>query len=320
MNGSVPRATWIAFVSDESAAQKSSLQAAGFDFLIRGPVHPAALRVLVQRALFRGSDARRAPRVACGHPATYKTGFWRQKATLIDLSPRGCRLLVAKPVKAKSEITIQIPKVLAGGRVLEVVGHVVRVAPAERECGRDGETIVGVRFAPVEGDTRTRLRAVLAERVLGPAVLPPSRAASPSAKLRTRDTAAERPTRAHKRAIYDRKVTAMEGNDAYMLMCRDISAGGMRIEPVEGLAIGSRLELAIQLSAREEPFLVEALVARDDGELGLALRFAWIAPESQERLLELLAKLPAIEALQDDSRRQGTVLAQRISNEPVESD
>jgi len=320
VNGSIPRPTWIAFISGESTAQKSSLQIAGFDFLIREPVHPAALRVLVQRALFRGSDARRAPRVACGHPATYKTGLWRQKATLIDLSPRGCRLLVAKPVKEMSEITIQIPKELAGGRALELVGHVVRVAPAERECGHDGETIIGVRFAPIEGEARTRLRAVLAERVLGPAILPAALAARPPEPRRAPATSKQRPTRVHKRAVYDRKVTAMDGNDAYMLMCRDISVGGMRIEPVEGLTVGSRLDLAIQLSAREEPFLVEASVVRDDAELGLALQFAWIAPESQERLQELLAKLPSIEGLQDDSRRQGTILAQRLLKEPDTSD
>ncbi len=327
VTAAVPRATWIAFISGESAEQKAELRTAGFDFLIRGPVHPVALRVLLQRALFRGTDGRRAPRVACGHPATYKTGLFRQKATLIDLSPRGCRLLVAKPISDKSEIKIRIGKELAGGRALELSGQVVRVAPAERECGRGGETVVGVRFAPVEGDTRTRLRAVLAERVLGPAVLPTALAPSrqepaperqPSVAGRPAEpvprAAAKSPTRIHKRALYEKKVTAMDGGDAYMLMCRDISVGGMRIEPIEGLVVGSRLELAIQLSAREEPFLVDASVLRDDGDSGLALKFEWIAPEPQARLRELLAKLPAIEALQDDSSRQGTVLAQRLSD------
>jgi c-di-GMP-binding flagellar brake protein YcgR len=324
-----PRATWIAFVAGESKTQKSMLQKAGFDFQIRDPVHPAALRVLLQRALFRGQEARRAPRVACGHPATYKTGFWRQKATLIDLSPRGCRLLTDKPVKEKSQITVQIPKELAGGRAFDVVGHAVRVVPAERECGRSGEMVVGVRFAPLEADVRTRLRAALAERVLGPAVLPAGTAPPPAPATATvtakpgfshapdAETAAPaRAKRVHRRARYDRKVTAMEGADAYMLLCRDLSAGGMRVEPVEGLAVGARVDLAIQVSAREEPFLVEAMVVRDDGERGLALRFEWIAPESQARLQSLVANLPSIEALQDDGQQQGTILAQRLPAKP----
>ena len=204
--------------------------------------------------------------------------------------------------------------------MLEIVGHAVRVVPAEQECGRDGETIVGVRFAPVEGDTRTRLRALLAERVLGPAILSASAAKSSLDVPRADAMSRQHPTRAHRRAAYGRKVTAMTGNDGYMLMCRDLSVGGMRIEPVEGLAVGSRLELAIQLSPREEPFLVDATVLRDDGELGLALQFAWVATEGQQRLVERLARLPAIEGLQDDSRRQGTFLAQRLSNEPDASD
>ena len=329
VTGTDPRATWIAFVAGESRTQKSMLQKAGFDFLIRDPVHPAALRVLLQRALYRGEEARRAPRVACGHPATYKTGFWRQKATLIDLSPRGCRLLTEKPVKEKSQITVQIPKELAGGRAFELVGHAVRVVPAERECGRSGEMVVGIRFAPLEGDVKARLRAALAERVLGPAVLPSAVAPPPAAPPPAREKegfahapevadsgSPARPKRVHKRARYDKKITAMEGADAYMLLCRDLSAGGMRVEPVEGLAIGARVDLAVQVSAREEPFLVEAVVVRDDGEHGLALRFEWIAPESQARLQTLVANLPSIEALQDDARDQGTILAQRLPAKP----
>jgi hypothetical protein len=294
-------------VSNEPPAENALLASSGFDFLIREPVHPAALRVLLLRALFRGSEARRAPRVASGHAVSFKTGFWRHKATLVDLSPRGCRLLVAKPVKEKSELTVQIPKQLADGRPLELSGHAVRVAPAERECGEPGELIVGVRFAPVEGETRSRLRALLAERVLGPAIVSTGAAAG-----QTGARAGQRRQRAHKRAAYDRKVTAMDGGSGYMLMCRDISVGGMRIEPVEGLVVGSRLELAVQLSPREEPFLVDAVVLRDDREQGLALQFAWIAPEDQERLVELLETLPAIEGLQPDSQQQGTFLAQRL--------
>jgi hypothetical protein len=185
--------------------------------------------------------------------------------------------------------------------------------------------VVGVRFAPFEGDIRTRLRAVLAERVLGPAVLTtvlsPARPGLPPA--RERDdvgraaksavrAAPQRPTRVRRRVRYEKTVAAMEGTDAYILMCRDVSVGGMRIEPIDGLAVGSRLELAIQLSAPAEPIPVEASVVRDDGELGLALKFEWIAPGPKARLRELLAKLPSIEALQDDSSRQGTILAQRL--------
>ncbi len=322
----VPRATWIAFVASDSRTQRAALQKAGFDFLVREPIHPAALQVLLKRALFRGADARRAPRVACGHPVTYRTGFWRRNAMLVDLSPRGCRLLTPRPLKDRSEVSIQIPRGLADGRVLELVGHVVRVAPSESELGREGESIVGVRFAPLEDGTRDRLRTVLAERILGPAVLAspissrplaappaPRAAASTSPAAGPVEAASQRrDKRRSERAHFEKKITAMEGEHAYMLLCRDLSAGGVRIEPVEGLKVGDRLDLAIQASPREEPFLVESSVVRDDGELGLALRFDWIAPESQQRLQALIATLPSIEPLQEDAGRQGTILAQRM--------
>ena len=108
----------------------------------------------------------------------------------------------------------------------------------------------------------------------------------------------------------------MEGEDSYMILSRDISIGGMRIEPVEGLEVGAKLGLAIQISAREEPVMVEAAVVRNDGEAGLALRFDWIGDDSKRRVERLLTTLPSIEPLQDLARQQGTILAQRLGRSP----
>ena len=333
------RATWIAFVTGDSKTQKNLLQKAGFDFLIREPVHPAALRVLLQRALFHGSDTRRAPRVACGHPVRWRTGLWPRPGTLVDLSPRGCRLLVRSAVSAKSAIRIEIPRELAGGKALKLAGHAVRVSRADREGGAAAEYSVGVRFGALDDRTRVRLRDVLAERVIGPAVLDtavpftpaesrpagrsapaPSKAPAPSPEAGAAPPDAGAPPtrkrRKNARAKFRKQVTAVEGGDSYMILCLDISVGGMRIEPVEGLGMGAKLDLAIQLSAREEPVMVEATVVRDDGENGLALRFDWVAPESKRRIERLLQTLPAIEALHAEARRVGTILAQRIPRSP----
>jgi PilZ domain-containing protein len=320
------RAAWFAFVSGDSKTQRTLLQKAGFDFLIREPVHPAALRVLFQRALFRGADTRRAPRVACGHPVRFRTGLFAKKALLVDLSPRGCRLLTANPPKEKSALTIEIPRELAGGKRLRLKGHVVRVSPADREGGIAAELSVGVRFAELDSARAKQLRAVLAERVIGPASLgsavPVVGTAPPTPKL-VADAAVAAPAakpsvkrRRNRRARFDRQVTAVEGGDSYMILCRDISVGGMRIERVEDLAVGAKLALAIQISAREEPAVVEAEVVRDDGDHGMALHFDWVAPEAKRRIERLLATLPAIEPLQEDARRQGTILAQRLTKSP----
>ncbi len=315
------RATWMAFVSGDSKTQRNALQKAGFDFLIREPVHPTALRVLFQRALFRGSNTRRAQRVACGHPVRYRTGFWPRNATLIDLSPRGCRLLVDKVIAEKAALQITISKELADGKPLRLRGHAVRVSPAGQEGGVAAEFSVGVRFASLDDKTTARLRAVLAERVIGPTALEaaiPFTAAEerPAPRADGQPTTADvlkgRRRRVNARRPYRKPVRAVDGSDSYMILCLDLSVGGMRIEPIEGLGLDSKLALAVQLSAREEPVLVEATVVRDDGEHGLALRFDWMAPESRRKIERLVDTLPAIQGLQSDTKKQGTILAQRI--------
>jgi hypothetical protein len=139
--------------------------------------------------------------------------------------------------------------------------------------------------------------------------------APPKAEAPKPDASARR-RRKNPRAKFRKQVTAVEGNDSYMILCLDISVGGMRIEPVEGLAVGSKLNLAIQLSGPKEPVMVESTVVRDDGENGLALSFDWLSAESRRRIERLLVTLPSIEALQEDARRQGTILATRLPRSP----
>jgi len=252
---------------------------------------------------------------------------------LVDLSPRGCRLLTAHPLAEKTALTIEIPRELAGGKRLRLKGHAVRVSPADREGGVRAELSVGIRFAEVDSSQLKLLRAVLAERVIGPASLGAAIAHSPSlprpaqgaepaasaaaaAPQRPAASAPPRRRRKNRRARFRRQIRAVEGGDSYMILCRDISVGGMRIEPTEELAVGAKLALAIQISAREEPVMVEAAVVRDDGEAGLALRFDWIGEDSKRRVERLLQTLPSIEPLQEDARSQGTILAQRLPKSP----
>ena len=316
------RATWIAFVVGESRTQRATLQKAGFDFLIREPVHPAALRVLLQRALFRGSDSRRVPRVAFGYPVRYRTGLWSRTGTLVDLSPRGCRLLARSQLKEKTAVRIEIPKELAGGKPLVLPGHAVRVTPAEREGGLGDEWAVGIKFGALGKRAVVRLGEVLADRVIGPAALnvavpfTPVESRPVEATPSPRGVAPPRRKRSSPRVRYEKAVTALAGAETQMILCLDLSVGGMKIERVEGLAVGSKLNLAIQLHPPREPVLVEATVVRDDGDNGLALSFDWLSGESRGQIERLLATLPAIEPLQEDARRQGTILATRLRRSP----
>jgi PilZ domain-containing protein len=317
------RATWIAFVLGESRTQRAALQKAGFDFLVREPVHPAALRVLFQRALFRGSDSRRVPRVAFGYPVRYRTGLFSRNAMLVDLSPRGCRLLVRASLREKTAVRVEIPRELAQGKTLVLPGHVVRVSTAVREGVGDQEFSIGIRFAALGDRLAVRLRDVLAERVIGPAALsvavPLTPGESRPAEVKAPPRGSAPPPRKRRRsarAKFEKTVTALAGDDAYAILCRDLSVGGMKIERVDGLAVGAKLNLAIQLNPPREPVLVETTVLRDDGDGSLALGFDWLSADSRRQLERLLATLPAIESLQEDTDSQGTILARRLSRSP----
>ena len=257
--------------------------------------------------------------MAFGCLVRYRTGFWRRTATLVDLSPRGCRLLISGSLKEKTAIRVHLPRELAGGKSLELSGHAVRVAPAAREGGVAREFSVGVRFGTLNEKIQKRLRAALAERVIGPSSFGQAVPFTPT-PAESRPPAASTPPprrkRVNRRAKFRRQITAIEGKDSYMILCLDLSVGGMRIEPVEGLTKGAKLNLAIQLAGPREPVMVETTVVRDEGENGLALRFDWLSQESRGRIERLLATLPAIEPLQDEARRQGTILATRLQRSP----
>jgi hypothetical protein len=66
----------------------------------------------------------------------------------------------------------------------------------------------------------------------------------------------------------------------------------MRVEPHPRLARGARLRLALQPPGGAPPLLLEAEVARDDGERGLVLRFLAVSASARlalERMLDAAA-------------------------------
>jgi hypothetical protein len=80
------------------------------------------------------------------------------------------------------------------------------------------------------------------------------------------------------------------------LVARDLSLGGIRIEPGTPLVLGRLVRLAIHTGGRGEPVIVTARVARDDGVRGLALRFEEIEGDGLRRLEQLVARLPPVES------------------------
>ncbi|MEE8558887.1 MAG: PilZ domain-containing protein, partial [Myxococcota bacterium] len=106
--------------------------------------------------------------------------------------------------------------------------------------------------------------------------------------------------RRRRRAAYSRTVHAFSGEVARVMLGRDLSSVGMRVESREHLSVGWRLRIALQRGAGEWPLVVQAVVARDDGELGLGLRFEDVDPSLKTEIERLVTNLPDIEPLGND--------------------
>ena len=108
-------------------------------------------------------------------------------------------------------------------------------------------------------------------------------------------------------------MVATSGDTRKVLMGRDLSAGGMRIERLPGIALGERFRLALYGPSPLEPFEVSARVIRDDGEEGLALAFEAVDPAVAEALEKLVACLPDVESLEEEeSHAMGAVLSELL--------
>jgi hypothetical protein len=72
----------IVVVSEDSTTLRSRLREVGFDYLVRRPVHPEALRLLLLHCLYTGEEKRSEPRVPVGFEVSFRTGLLPRKATL----------------------------------------------------------------------------------------------------------------------------------------------------------------------------------------------------------------------------------------------
>ena len=101
-----------------------------------------------------------------------------------------------------------------------------------------------------------------------------------------------------------------------MVMGRDLSMGGMRIEPHPELSVGDRLELAIYAEAEGNPAVVKAEVIRAEDGVGLGLRFLDLDPGVATRLERLVTQLPAVEPLADgECEAMGAVVGRILSSD-----
>ena len=335
----------IAVVSEDSGTLRATLRQMGFTFLVRRPVHPVALRLLLMHALYQGKERRSKQRVPLGYRVSLKVGMRRRDALLVDLGEESCRVITQDAIPEASKVSVQVPSELCGDDAFTLPGRVVR-CQNDRSSPADGSYAVAIQFSQLGESALSLLDEALAAHQLG-AASPRDRSEAPlgtpgatadetsprvvrrvplcegeAARERRGGTRANAPS-AEKQTRLDRRrqlrghysnrvvAAASDGSLHRVLIGRDLSPGGMRVDPQKDLAVGASLRIAIYDNARETPVVVRAKVARDDGKRGLALIFEDLAPGVAEHLEQLVAGLPPVECLLDgETGALGTVVGE----------
>jgi hypothetical protein len=158
----------VVVVNEDSNGLRDQLRRVGFDYLVRRPVHPEALRLLLMHCLYKGEERRREPRVAVGVEISFRMGLINRRATLADLSIRGCRLLSHTRIEEGRRIKVHIPEALDAGDPFTVTGRVVRASAGADEMAA---WTAAVQFDKVSDEARHALELIIEDRAEGPATL-----------------------------------------------------------------------------------------------------------------------------------------------------
>ncbi len=338
--GARSKAVRIAVLDRNSRTLRTLLRRSGVDLVVRRPVHPAALRLVLVHALYRGPE-RRTRRVAVGAPVRFRLGLLKRDGMLADLSLRGCLLLSRHGVRVGQGVVVWVPDPATDGRSFALRGSIVRTMTTER-----GERGFGVDFGKVAKGLVPQLKAAVVAHLDGPAAgsrelvspaIARAQAAAPEeapqdagstqpvmysaggsvrrevvrahadyqesttsdAPAETNDATEAADTderrRAARYAYAGRRVVALGEQAARVLIGRDLSVGGMRVDRAPNLAPGQVLQLAIHVTAGETPLVVRAEVVRDDGERGFALRFSNLGAPAERYLAKMVGSLPVLE-------------------------
>ena len=325
----------IVVVQEDSTTMREQLRRIGFDFLVRRPVHPEALRLLILRSIYSGEERRREERVAMGVEVSFRTGLLPRRATMVDLSSRGCRLLSSYVLEPGRRVHVQVPD---GTREpIPVRGQVVRMS-LDEHLGPDGPYSAAVAFDPLAEPEQARLARVLARRARGPArlgasagedaLVPPEARAddlrrvelpvdvrvSPGNGAAQEIEVADEPAhedaepgteerRRGTRSAYKRRIPAFGDRAMRVLVARDLSTGGMRVERTQTLRLGQRFRIALHVGPGETPLVVHAEVARDDGLGGFMLRFRDLTAAAERYLVKMIDTLPVLETRNSSAER-----------------
>src|SRR5262245_36329803 len=208
------------------------------------PIENAVLRLLTRRPDLAATQERRlSTRVALGAPVWVSVGGDRREVTISRISIGGCGLVSPAPLRTGARVEIELPPELSAPRRLVLSGDVL--GSRELSTG-DGATFdVSVAFRALDIVDRVTLRALMARHAI--AFRPSVEGSSGRGDRGLRERAVP-PTRERRRTVrrrFHQRVMGVHGGIAHVLLARDLSSGGLRIEWNERLSVGDELKIAV---------------------------------------------------------------------------
>jgi len=264
------------------------------DFELLRPIERSVLRLLTRRSDLAASRERRlSTRVALGSTVWVQVGEDRREVTVSRISIGGCGLISPALLRTGARVSIELPPELSAPRRLLLSGTVL----GSREIATgDGRTFdVSVAFRALDLVDRVTLRALMARHAID--FRPTTDGVSTRGERGLRERALP-PTRDRRRALrrrFQQRVMGVRDGIAHVLLARDLSRGGMRIEWNERFEVGDALKVAVFGALDATPLLAPAVVERDDEADGWFLRFAELDAQGDERLSALIDSLAPLD-------------------------
>ncbi len=197
-----------------------------------------------------------------------------RRALLSDVSGSGCGIEMDSPPARGQSMLILLPRSSRFQLPPTVSARIVR-----------SDRVSGAVFTRIPERARESLRALIEH---GRA--PDGTAAEPGP--------GPHPERRDDRRAYDARLTALASRLPHELVARDLSAEGLRVDPLPWAELGTRFEVSFSVPDADFPMALTASVLRHDGPRGTVLRFTDLESRQAEALRELLTLLPRL----DDDR------------------
>jgi len=292
----------VAISSEDCTTLRTQLRLLGFEYLIRQPLHIEAVERLLSRILnYSGAERRRSSRHSLRCEVQLHTSKREEQAMLTEISRHGCLISSTRELPARMQVELTLPRAATRGEPLPLRGQIVRV---------QRDQAVGMWNAAIEFEALEHTVAASLNELLWLLERTRENERKPE-EIEAEEREVER--RTAKRRTFGKEILSTIDQTKRTLIGKDLSLGGMRVEPRAELVAGKALRVALFGPDSGDTLMLGAHVARNDGAMGVALHFDPMSPEAKHKLEALIIGMPAVEALEDgESDALGTVLTEIV--------